>query len=759
MPQINDDFTTLAYDQSDPSTLLTRSLPLLPFQNQVGGHCSFFRFSKRAICKPMSHKEQEFYEYLEHHHAPLLPFTSQYLGVVNVTYRSFNAQPMLPEVVLAENQHLLANWKKYLHSSTPSQRSKQRRKQHQQQRRYSSSSNLNKTPGSSCTTDRGDSPAKHCAPPSRSPMTFKEQVLREVFSPDALQERLQQVQDWQRGMRQRQLDDISADQIDNGDNNKNGNSCGDNDGQPRDPMKKSILQTSRSVLDFRRQQLTDSSEAVASARNSEHSSHDPIHSILSNTSSSTTNHNDLVPATLSMMESRVDSADNDQGPVNNDTSSNVKNDDFSGDHMNALQVTVHPRRPSLIDSTTSAPQTPRMRETKLHNPHIRPPSMPSQPPIPNLTSSPSDLSLSPTCLSPTYIESSISTSTATPASASTSYISSSPSSPSAHQQSQQTDQQQQGREAITTTSESASWRPRKEPTNPWSVQMYQRDLEKVSVDDTQQFILIEDLTDEIKYPCVLDLKMGTRQHGVYSNSTKMLSQTKKCERSTSLRLGVRISGMQVYNVNDGQFLFEDKYKGRSLTQHGFRDSLVRYFDNGHGCHIIHLPALIRKLVLIYRIIQTMDSFRFYASSLLIIYDAADNTKDKGDADQEDVLVDKRRKRRIDVRLIDFAKSVTKHEWISYRQEFTYPPSKYEGGGGSYAQTQSVGLLDDNDDGIGPDLGYLLGVHSLISCFVWIYIKHGGKKEDLADLDDLLLFEDPPSWLEEQDNAGNEQDTQ
>ncbi|CAO3592843.1 unnamed protein product [Absidia cylindrospora] len=705
----------------------------------------------------MSHKEQEFYEYLEHHHAPLLPFTSQYLGVVNVTYRSFNAQPMLPEVVLAENQHLLANWKKYLHSSTPSQKSKQQRKQYQQQRRYSSSSNFNKTRASFCDTDHDDSLTKHCALPSRSPLTFKEQVLREVFSPDALQERLQQVQDWQRGMRQRQLDDTS----DNGDNNKNGTSCSDSDGQPRDPMKRSMSQTSRSVLDFRRQQLTDPPEAVAaaqsnsddtSARNSERSSHDPIYRILPNTSTSATNHHDLTSTT----DSRVDSADNDEGPMNADTSSNLK-DDISGDDMNALQVTVHPRRPSLIDSTTSAPQTPRMRETKLHNPHIRPPSILGQPPIPNLTASPSDLSLSPTCLSPTYIQSSTSTSATTPPL--TSYISSLP---SAHQELQQTDQQQQDGETVMTTSESASWRPRKEPTNPWSVQMYQRDLEKVNVDDTQQFILIEDLTDEIKYPCVLDLKMGTRQHGVYSTSTKMLSQTKKCERSTSLRLGVRISGMQVYNVNDGQFLFEDKYKGRSLTQHGFRDSLVRYFDNGQGCHIIHLPALIRKLVLIHRIIQTMDSFRFYASSLLIIYDAADNNTndDSDDADEDEVAGDKRRKRRIDVRLIDFAKSVTKHEWRSYRQEFTYPPAKDEGGGGGrYDQTQNVGLLDDNNDAIGPDHGYLLGVQSLISCFVWIYVKHGGKKEDLADLDDLLPFEDLPSWLEEQDSAGNEQDTQ
>jgi inositol-hexakisphosphate kinase len=243
-----------------------------------------------------------------------------------------------------------------------------------------------------------------------------------------------------------------------------------------------------------------------------------------------------------------------------------------------------------------------------------------------------------------------------------------------------------------------------EPCNP-------REAQTDKEHRAELFLLLEDLTAGMSKPCVLDLKMGTRQYGVEANEQKQRSQRNKCQKTTSVELGVRVCGMQVWNVKTQSYLFEDKYFGRDLKVGAqFQDALTRYFFDGLGytSAIKHIPTILRKISVLERMIRRLPGYRFYASSLLMLYD-------RGAAEKEDSLAldnnkgadtstkfaeELKKKSEIKLKIVDFANCVTAEDPL--------PPG--------------VPCPPSNPQGV--DRGYLRGLRSLRHYFrsIWKEVK-------------------------------------
>ncbi|KAI0429800.1 hypothetical protein F5Y09DRAFT_309415, partial [Xylaria sp. FL1042] len=205
------------------------------------------------------------------------------------------------------------------------------------------------------------------------------------------------------------------------------------------------------------------------------------------------------------------------------------------------------------------------------------------------------------------------------------------------------------------------------PINPKEAQT-QRDSR------VEYFLLLEDLTAGMKRPCIMDLKMGTRQYGVDAGPKKRESQRRKCAETTSRELGVRVCGLQTWDAKSQTYVFRDKYYGRNLKAgKEFQDTLTMFLYDGvdYSSALRHIPTILQKLNQLEVTIRRLRGYRFYAASLLMFYDAGASDDDNDTAaedsttdfatDTEDAWDMKRRKKNraeIDFKMADFANSVT-----------------------------------------------------------------------------------------------------
>lgn len=243
----------------------------------------------------------------------------------------------------------------------------------------------------------------------------------------------------------------------------------------------------------------------------------------------------------------------------------------------------------------------------------------------------------------------------------------------------------------------------------------------------ERYILLEDLTANLHKPCALDLKMGTRQYGVDATDKKQASQREKCRSTTSRELGVRMCGLQVWDLPRHRYFMRDKYFGRELRSgKPFAKILAKFLYDGVSQYSVasRLPHIIEQLQELFVNFESLHGYRMYGSSILLTYDGAPtDTSGPGP---------------VKVHIIDFAQSVIATD--AHSAEFNKPPKHPHL----------------------PDMGYLRGLRSLIRYFKALFeIITGSAYDHVADKTTFLQqnrarLDTPCYWIgtypETDDNA-------
>ncbi|KAL4655672.1 inositol hexakisphosphate kinase 1-like [Arapaima gigas] len=259
--------------------------------------------------------------------------------------------------------------------------------------------------------------------------------------------------------------------------------------------------------------------------------------------------------------------------------------------------------------------------------------------------------------------------------------------------------------------------------NPWSLRCHKQQLSRMRSESKERklykFLLLENVVHHFVYPCILDLKMGTRQHGDDASEEKAARQMKKCEQSTSATLGVRVCGMQVYQMDTGHYLCRNKYYGRGLSIEGFRQALYQFMHNGTQLRRDLLEPILCKLRSLKGVLERQASYRFYSSSLLIIYEGKEPEAETWQKAAE--ALGNMDSTQLSLSSVNHA--VPRQEPTLPSELHNLPPPSVDVRMIDFAHSTFKGFRDDQTVHDGPDRGYVFGLESLIKILEGIREEH------------------------------------
>lgn len=174
----------------------------------------------------------------------------------------------------------------------------------------------------------------------------------------------------------------------------------------------------------------------------------------------------------------------------------------------------------------------------------------------------------------------------------------------------------------------------------------------------------------------------------------------------------------MYQSTSGQFVCQNKYYGRKLTVSEFKEVLELFVYDGDKVRLELIDPILHRLQHLYKTIEKQESFRFYSSSLLIMYGGKRVLQEKNS--QHDRSVDEAA---INSVMDSATQDNSEHLALTQDDNCLVDVRMID-----FAHSTHRGFSDDAPHQ-GIDDGYLFGVQNLITIFEDIQKRYNRKNAD------------------------------
>jgi len=138
-----------------------------------------------------------------------------------------------------------------------------------------------------------------------------------------------------------------------------------------------------------------------------------------------------------------------------------------------------------------------------------------------------------------------------------------------------------------------------------------------------EFLMIENLSQDMSKPCIMDIKIGAKTYGPDATPEKIAHQDASY-KGTKKPFGFSVLGMSLHSgTNKETFRILNKDYGKSLNSTNIEDFLVNYLDSSSDPSAAKVLSrlFVGKLLPLVELFNTQTMYHLFGSSLLFVYDA------------------------------------------------------------------------------------------------------------------------------------------